>query len=34
MLVTDEVQLGAGAGIGLTDAAEGFTVFTGVSFKQ
>lgn len=33
VLVTDYVQLDAAAGVGLTDAADDFTVFTGVSFK-
>lgn len=33
LLVTDDVQLDAAAGVGLTDAADDFTVFTGVSFK-
>ena len=33
LLVTDTVQLDAGAGIGLTDAADDLTVFVGVSFK-
>jgi hypothetical protein len=33
VLVTDHVQLDAAAGVGLTDAADDFSVFTGVSFK-
>lgn len=33
LLVSDYVQLDAGAGVGLTDTAEDFTVFAGVSFK-
>lgn len=33
VLVTDNVQLDAAAGVGLTDAADDFTVFSGVSFK-
>jgi hypothetical protein len=33
VLVTDDVQLDAAAGVGLTHAADDFTVFTGVSFK-
>ena len=32
-LVTPTLQLDAGAGFGLTDAAEDFFVFSGVSFK-
>ncbi len=33
VLVSDDVQLDAAVSVGLTDAAEDFSVFTGVSFR-
>lgn len=33
VLVSDNLQLDAAAGVGLTDAADDFSVFVGVSFK-